>query len=112
MLVVYVYKTQACCWLYKIRDVADSCKSHTGLILICQTVCTRCARAHTYCSCNGLISIAFEHCTELTGTDFVVDQAQLRHFTQNKSIQTTARNNNYYYYYYTRLTASFPGQPG
>ena len=48
MLVVYVYKTQACCWLCKIRDVAHSCKSLTGLILICQTVCTRCPRAHTH----------------------------------------------------------------
>jgi len=23
-----------------------------------------------------------------------------------------AQHENYYYYYYTRLTASFPGQPG
>ena len=28
------------------------------------------------------------------------------------SLSTELYNNNYYYYYYTRLTASFPGQPG
>jgi len=50
-------------------------KSHRTNSYLSDRVYTMRTCTHTYCSCNGLISIAFEHCTELTGTDFVVDQA-------------------------------------
>jgi len=32
--------------------------------------------------------------------------------TSAQLCQLYNNNNNYYYYFYTRLTASFPGQPG